>query len=165
MKKHKKKGVPAPRQARVKPGRKLNPSQLLIESWTEVATRMREMIALAAENAIAGKPALLRLVSRFFKIPLKVSIEVPATQVVWDLPAPAREKTPTALRPPRPIGQSPPPDKAATVSFRQLEENAESIRDPQLRAKPERKQTPHAATPREQAIQDKRGLTFRSPGL
>jgi hypothetical protein len=132
-KNRKKKGVPRGSQTRAKPGRKLNPSQLLIESWTDVAERMRSMIGLAAQNAIDGKPALLRLVSRFFKIPLKVSIEVPACEVVWDLPAPAREKRAAA---PHAVHESKPPDKAVNVSLRQLQENAASIRDPERRPKP-----------------------------
>ncbi len=50
------------------------PEQIARDAWTSAAIALEQMIPDAVSKAIAGKPATLRLITRFFRAPRKPDI-------------------------------------------------------------------------------------------
>jgi len=91
---------PTPRQAsgvgadRRRPGAgphaSLASSKLMEEGWREIAQGLKDQIPTALQQAQRGKPALLRLIARFFRLHIRTVIvtDRPQIQLVLDLPRP-----------------------------------------------------------------------------
>jgi hypothetical protein len=97
--KHRKKGGPTRRvHARgvqpppKKPRRTRNLEKLRHRAWLELANELAPLIPEAVRAAREeGKTALLRLLTRFFKLPVK-SEGTQKMNIIWDLPRPPRER-------------------------------------------------------------------------
>jgi len=72
------------------------------DSWKELASRCHALIPDAVAQAIHKKPALLRVLCRFFKLHVKAVGQRPYA-LCWQFPADAMPKkpTPAAAEPPK----------------------------------------------------------------